>query len=56
MWCGQALSPEGADVVAEQNSTVVSSAASASGERADAVAKIGALLEEYPFLREAARD
>lgn len=54
VWCGQALSPEGTEVVAEQNSTVVSSAASASGEWAEAVAELGALLDEYPFLREAA--
>lgn len=54
VWCGQALSPEAGEVVREQNTAVMSSAADETGERAEAIAELGALLDEYPFLRDAA--
>jgi integrase len=54
VWCGQALSQSGLETVREQNAAVRQDTATASGDRAEALAELGDLFDRYPFLREAA--
>ena len=54
VFCGQALSHAGLETAREQNKTVRQDTATASGNRAEALAELGDLFDQYPFLREAA--
>jgi site-specific recombinase XerD len=51
VWCSQALSPDAADEVAEQDQAVTRAAARASGDRAEALADLKAVLDDHPELR-----
>lgn len=53
VWCGQAMSPQAAEAVSQQDSEVRQGTAAAEGEVAAAAAELGDLLDEYPQLREA---
>lgn len=56
VWCGQAMSQSQLETVREQNAAVRRDTATATGDRAEALAELGDLFDRHPFLREAAGD
>ena len=56
MWCGQILDVKAAETVREQDDDLRQSIASESGERAEALADLGAILDEHPILRDMVED
>ena len=56
VWCSQALSPDAADEVRNQDQTLVRAVAREDGERAEALADLAAVLDTHPELREMVSD
>jgi hypothetical protein len=52
IWCSQILDAKAAETVREQDDDLRQSIASESGERAEALADLGAILDEHPVLRD----
>lgn len=51
--CGSPMTPEATETAREQDQTIMRATANESGERAEALADLAALLDEHPTLREA---
>jgi integrase len=56
IWCSQILDAKAAETVREQDDDLRQSIASESGERAQALADLGAILDEHPVLRDMVDD
>lgn len=51
VWCGQAMSPEASEQASAQTADILDELAGLDGEQAEALAEVGQLLEEHPWLR-----